>query len=227
MTTISPPSLRVEPASPAVSSTPRMTAEEFLRWEHPGIAEWTNGEVFIMTVKNEHQRIVDFLNRLLGIFTQVFGLGTVRSAPYAMRAEPGGNLREPDLMFVSSAHRARITSDVLDGPADLIVEVVSDESVARDYDEKFAEYQDAGVPEYWVIDPRPNRLRTSFFVLGADGRYRPAPADDANIFRSTILPGFWIKLDWFWTQDADPDPLAALAEIAGVEALIAALTPRT
>jgi hypothetical protein len=89
-----------------------------------------------------------------------------------------------------------------------------------------AEYQDAGVPEYWVIDPRPSRLRASFFVLGANGRYRPAPTDDDNVFRSTVLPDFWIKLDWFWTQDADPDPLAALAAIAGPEALIATFKPR-
>lgn len=203
-----------------------MTAEEFQNWEHNGIAEWVNGEVSTMTVKNEHQRIVDFLIQVIGLFIRLFGLRAVRRAPYAMRARPGDNVREPDVMFVSTAHAGRITSDVLDGPPDLIVEVVSEESVARDYDEKSAEYQAAGVPEYWIIDPRPNRLRGSFFVLDAAGRYRPAPADDANVYRSTALPGFWIKLDWFWTPDADPDPLAALAEIAGAEALIAALRPR-
>lgn len=211
-------------SAPLIGSQPlRMTAEEFLNWEHDGIAEWVDGQVMIMSVKNEHQRIVDFLNRLLGIFTLIFKLGIVRSAPYAMRVRPGGNLREPDLVFVSSAHGERVTSDVLDGPADLIVEVVSDESVARDYDEKFAEYQDGGVREYWVIDPRPGRQRASFFVLSADGRYRPVPLDEDNAYRSAVVPGFWLKLDWFWTTDADPDPLAALAAIAGPEALMAAL----
>jgi len=110
-----------------------MTAQEFLRWEHNGIAEWVNGEVSIMAVTNEYQRMVDFLNRLLGIFVQAFGLGVVRSAPYAMRATPEGSIRAPDLMFVSAAHLDRVRREALDGPADLVVEVVSEESVARDY----------------------------------------------------------------------------------------------
>lgn len=203
-----------------------MSAEEFLRWEHPGIAEWVNGEVSIMAVTNEHQRIVDFLNRLLGIFVQISGLGIVRSAPYAMRAVPGGNIREPDLTFVATAHLERVRREVLDGPADLVVEVVSEESVARDYDDKFAEYQDAGVQEYWIIDPRPNRRRASFFQRDAHGRLQPALVDANNVYRSSVLPGFWLKLEWLWQADPEPDALAALAEIVGEEKLIAALRTR-
>jgi Uma2 family endonuclease len=203
-----------------------MSAEEFLRWEHLGIAEWVNGEVSIMAVTNEHQRIVDFLNRLLGIFVQISGLGIVRSAPYAMRAVPGGNIREPDLTFVATAHLERVRREVLDGPADLVVEVVSEESVARDYDDKFAEYQDAGVQEYWIIDPRPNRRRASFFQRDAHGRLQPALVDANNVYRSSVLPGFWLKLEWLWQADPEPDALAALAEIVGAEKLIAALRTR-
>jgi len=200
-----------------------MSAEEFLRWEHPGIAEWVNGEVSIMAVTNEHQRVVDFLNRLLGIFVQIYELGIVRSAPYAMRAVPGGAIREPDLMFISKANRERLRREMLDGPADLVIEVVSEESVARDYDDKFAEYQDAGVQEYWIIDPRPNRRRASFFQRDAQGRLHPALVDADDIYRSSTLPGFWLKLAWLWQSDPEPDALTALAEIVGPEKPIAAL----
>ncbi len=141
-----------------------------------------------------------------------------------MRITAGGSAREPDLMFVSAEHQARVTSDFLDGPADLVVEVVSDESVARDYDEKFSEYQNGGVREYWIIDPRPDRQRASFFVRDAQGRFRPVSTDDEGIYRSTVVPGFWLKLDWFWQGDAEPDPLAALAHIVGPDRLAAALT---
>jgi Uma2 family endonuclease len=200
-----------------------MSAEEFLRWEHPGIAEWVNGEVSFMAVTNEHQRVVDFLNRLLGIFVQIYELGIVRSAPYAMRAVPGGAIREPDLMFISKANRERLRREMLDGPADLVIEVVSEESVARDYDDKFAEYQDAGVQEYWIIDPRPNRRRASFFQRDAQGRLHPALVDADDIYRSSTLTGFWLKLAWLWQSDPEPDALTALAEIVGPEKLIAAL----
>jgi len=224
---MTPTSESLAPTAQAPAATPQpMSAEEFLRWEHLGIAEWVNGEVSIMAVTNEHQRIVDFLNRLLGIFVQISGLGIVRSAPYAMRAVPGGNIREPDLTFVATAHLERVRREVLDGPADLVVEVVSEESVARDYDDKFAEYQDAGVQEYWIIDPRPNRRRASFFQRDAHGRLQPALVDANNVYRSSVLPGFWLKLEWLWQADPEPDALAALAEIVGAEKLIAALRTR-
>lgn len=205
----------------------RMTREEFLRWDHAGIAEWINGEVITMSVRQEHQRIVDFLNRLIGIFVELFGLGVLRSAPYAMRVAPDGNIREPDLMFVLTANRQRLTSDLLDGPADLVIEVVSEESVARDDDQKFVEYQNGGVREYWIIDPRPDRRRVSFFVLGADGRYRPVALDETGVYRSTVLPGFWLDPAWLWPAEGEgePDALRALLRMIGPQALMAALRP--
>lgn len=205
-----------------------MTREEFLRWGHAGIAEWINGEVITMSVRNEHQRVVDFLNRLIGIFVELFGLGILRSAPYAMRVAPDGNIREPDLMFVRMANYQRLTPDLLDGPADLVVEVVSEESVARDYDHKFVEYQNGGVREYWILDPRPDRRRVSFFVLGPDRLYRPVALDEAGVYRSTVLPGFWLDPAWLWPpqEQGDPDALRALVRMIGPEAVMSALKAR-
>lgn len=210
-----------QPIQPAVTDTPpemplRMSAEEFLRWQHRGIAEWISGEIIIMSVKYEHQRIVDFLNAVLRLFAQVFNLGIICTAPYSMRVTQEGNIRGPDLMFVSSANMQRITSSLLEGPADLVIEVVSEGSVEQDYDAKYIEYQNGGVREYWVIDPRADRLRTSFFVLDANNRFRPVPLDNDGIYRSTILPRFWLKTDWLW-QDPLPAVDDLLLEIGGNE----------
>lgn len=201
------------PQSPAVAA-PRVSAEEFLQWEHQGIAEWVNGEIVIMSVKYEHQRIVDFLNALLRLFTQMLNLGVICTAPYPMRTKPGGNLREPDLVFVSTEHSHRITSQALEGPADLVIEVVSDGSVAQDYDDKYVEYRNAGVREYWVIDPRPERLRTAFYVLDAHNQYRVMALDDAGIYHSTVLPDFWFNTAWLW-QDPQPRVDDLLFDIGG------------
>jgi Uma2 family endonuclease len=189
---------QVDSTPMAAVAQPRMSVEEFLRWEHQGIAELVNGEVIIMSVKEEHQRILQFLFELLAPFIRVFNLGLIRLAPYAMRAVAGGNVREPDLIFVSTANAQRITSSLLEGPADLAIEVVSDGSVEQDYDVKLAEYQNAGVREYWIIDPRADRLRASFFVLDAQQRYRPIPVGDDGIYHSTAVPGFWLKVAWLW-----------------------------
>jgi Uma2 family endonuclease len=211
-----------EPKPEAASHAPlRMSYEEFLNWEHTGIAEWENGEVFQTSVKREHQDVINFLNALIWLFVKRMELGFVNTAPFVMKSKPEGPGREPDLMFVSHKNATRYTSDQLIGPADLLVEVISEESVARDRVTKFEEYEDIGVREYWLIDSRPERLRADFYVLDDKGRYRPVPIADDNTYHSTVLPGFWINIDWLWEQDADV--LSALTQIVGVEQVIRAL----
>ncbi len=209
---------------PAADAAPiRMSYEEYLAWDHEGgLAEWVNGEVIIhMTASHEHQRVVEFLDRLLGLFVQLSGLGLIRIAPFAMHAKADKPGREPDVLFVASENLGRLESNQLNGPADLVVEVISDDSVARDRDAKFYEYQGGGVREYWILDPRPNRQRADFYVLDTKGRYQPVPVNPDNTYHSTVLPGFWLKVDWLWAEE--PNPLAALAEVVGTEKLIAAL----
>ena len=202
---------------------PRMTFEDYLAFDDErGLTEWVEGEVVICMPATElHQRVAEFLLTLLRTFVRLRSLGRVIGAPYSMLAVPDGNAREPDVMVVATEHLDRLGRTHLDGPADLVVEIVSDDSVARDRDEKFTEYQDAGVREYWIIDPRPNRRRADFYRLTDRGRFQPVPIPADNRYRSTVLPGFWLDVDWLW-QD-DPNELAALAEIVGAEQLPAPL----
>ena len=80
---------------------------------------------------------------------------------------------------------------------DVAVEVISPESDDRDRVEKFEEYANAGVLEYWIIDPE---LRSAEFYVLNDGAYRLNPVDAEGRYWSAILPGFWIKIDWLWNQ---------------------------
>lgn len=198
----------------------RMSFEEWVAWDYEGgLTEWIDGEVKIyMSATRAHQGIVEFLLALLRLYTQLTGVGIIKTAPYAMRVTAGGSGREPDLMFVATAHQARVTDAFLDGPADLVVEVVSDGSVSEDRDIKFSEYEQGGVCEYWIIDPRPNRLRADFYVLDADGRYQPVPIPADRIYRAAVIPNFWLKVDWLW--DEQMNPLTALSEILGADRLI-------
>lgn len=194
----------------------KMTYEEFLAWADEDVhAEWVNGEVIIhMTAKPLHQDVLNFLNILLAQFVHLFNLGRVFIAPMQMKVSPEGSGREPDLLFVARAHLDRVLEDRLAGPADLIIEIVSDDSVSRDLDDKFFEYQEAGVPEYWIIDPRPRRKRAWFYRLDERGHYQAAPIEPDGRYRSAVVPGFWINVNWLWA-DALPDPLTTFAEIAG------------
>lgn len=177
-----------------------------------GLAEWINGRVIVHDVPKEaHQRIAGLLFFLLLAFVSRRRLGRVIIAPYKMRPTTASPVREPDVLYIAADHLGRLTESLLDGPADMAIEVVSDDSAARDRSDKFDEYQDGGVLEYWVIDSRQGRERADFWVLAADGRYRPIPVADDGTYRSTVLPGFQLRLDWLWQED--PDVWAMLGEV--------------
>ena len=207
-------STETSPAGPKAETRPKMTYEEFLAWAGEDThAEWVNGEVIeYMTAYTIHQRIVIFLIRLLQAFADRGDVGEVFAAPMQVKLPRSG--REPDVFFVKRENLDRVTEKYLDGSPDLIIEVVSDDSVSRDRVDKFEEYEEAGVREYWIIDPRPRRRRADFYILGADGKYQPVPLDTEGIYRSTVLPGFWLKASWLWEEPL-PKLMPTLKEIAG------------
>jgi Uma2 family endonuclease len=193
-----------------------MTYEEWQDWlgtdeTHRG--EWVNGEVVDVAMpKYVHQAILLWLARLLAEYTDRMDLGQVGFDGTEMWLPGRRTARLPDLFFVATANLGRLTADRLNGPADLVVEIVSKDSVTRDYREKFLEYQEAGIPEYWVIDSRPRRHEATFFALDADGNYKQLPQEADARIRSRVLQGFWIDPAWLW-QEPRPKPYELLARI--------------
>ena len=187
--------------------------EEYLSLSAGGrLVEWVNGHIiYHMPPTTLHQLIADYLGLLLSLFVEFFNQGRVIRAAFEMKCRPDGPSREPDLIYVSNAHLSRLDDRRLNGPADLAVEVVSEDSVTRDYDEKYVEYEECGVREYWLIDPRPRRQRALFYQLDENGKYDLVKPIQ-GVYRSRTAPGFWLKVDRIWQR---PDPQLTFAEIAG------------
>lgn len=177
----------------------RCTFEEFLdRADEDVWAEWVHGEIVPMTpASNEHQDIVNFLLTLLRLHVEEHDLGWIRSAPFAMYLPERPQSREPDLLFVARERMDRVQPTHLRGPADLVVEIVSPESLSRDRGEKFVEYEAAGIPEYWLIDPL--RQQAEIYGLGDDRRYHPLPAAEGMV-TSQAVAGFRLNLGWLWKK---------------------------
>lgn len=192
-----------------------MSYDEFLAWADEDVrAEWVDREAIVLApVSVRHQAVIGFFYTLASLFGRAFGPGEVRFGPLEMRARPGGAARVPDLLFVAAAHRDRLTAQRLVGPADLVVEIVSPESATRDRVEKCYEYEEAGIPEYLMLDPRPGRERVDYYRLTDDGTYLAIVPDAEGRYHSSVIPGFWFKSAWF-RQDPTPDPLLPLIEIA-------------
>ena len=178
-------------------------------------SEWVDGEAIIfMPPSRKHQDVTTFLAALLRPFINYFQLGEVLVAPFEMKPNPFGNAREPDILFVAQENLSLFDEQRLNGPADLAVEVISPESVSRDRERKFAEYEAAGVREYWIIDPRVGQEQAQFFVLDEMGRYNEVLIKE-GIYHSTVLDGFWLEIDWLW-PGRQPNPLFAVAEVIGL-----------
>lgn len=183
-----------------------VTWEQFLVRFAEKHAEWYDGKVILVANNAEHNTLLPLLTTLLTLFITLKGLGRVLSAGVPMRLTEQRPHREPDLLVVLNEHLDRIKENYLDGPADLVVEIVSPESDGRDYGDKRAEYEAGGVREYWLFDPL--RKDTIVFSLGEDGRYHRLPLDAQGRLYSVVLPGFAIPFDLLWR-----DPLPAGAEL--------------
>ncbi len=191
-----------------VSISRKMTYEEFLAWaDEDTLAEWVDGEVIMTSpASRQHQEIGGFLYKLLSTYAEMRGLGVVLPPPFQMKLARSG--REPDLLFIANAHLDRLKETHLDGPADLVVEITSPESLGRDRGEKFYEYEEAGIPEYWLIDPP--REEAEFYQLDERGHYRLVALDTEGKYHSRILAGLWLPLSWLWSP---PRVLDALREL--------------
>lgn len=193
----------------------KMTYEEFLAWaDEDTLAEWVAlpgeqmGEAIMTSpASKQHQSIADFLNRLICTFVEQHNLGIVLSAPFQMKLEHG---REPDLLFVATAHLGRLQETFLDGPADLVIEIISPESVSRDRGDKFYEYEAGGVREYGLIDPL--RQVAEFYRLDERGRYGVTLARREGVYHSEVVTGFWLRVEWLW-QEPLPKTLDVLREL--------------
>jgi len=193
----------------------KITYEEFLEGcDEDTLAEWVDGAVMMASPPSRrHQAISDFVLRVLGDYVEQRELGHVISAPFQMKTGPHLAGREPDVLFVARQNLGRLKETYLDGPADLVVEVVSPESRLRDRGEKLAEYEMGGVREYWILDAE--KQHADFYVLGADGRYERQRTGGQGVYRSQVVSGFWLKQQWFW-QEPLPKALTVLKELGVV-----------
>lgn len=201
---------QIQNRTPINESRPRMSYTRFLEWENgnPHV-EWVNGEVVPMApVSNEHTDEQVFLLTILSMFVDAHDLGKVRIEPFQMKTGPQLPGRAPDILFVSKKNISRLKKNHLEGPADLVVEIISPGSQSIDRGDKYYEYEAGGVREYWLIDPI--RKKAEFYQLGRDGLYHLAPTEN-GIFHSAVLKGLWLKVAWLWKKPR-PSVLAVQKE---------------
>jgi len=158
---------------------------EYMALDSNRLVEFSHGRLEVLPMPSDsHQSIVGFLYTVLLAFVQQAG-GVVRFAPLRLRLWPG-KIREPDLMVLRDANDLRRQDAYWTG-ADLVIEVVSEDDPGRDLITKRLEYAQAGIPEYWIVDPRAERI-TVLYLEGntyrMHGQFEPGA-----VATSATLPG--------------------------------------
>jgi Uma2 family endonuclease len=193
----------------------RLTEREFVEWiDDKTRAEWVDGEVIVMSpMSDDHDEFAFWLRTVVQSFVRHHDLGRVKGPDFMVRLPRRRRRRIPDLLFVSKARAEIILPNHVEGAPDLIMELVSPESVSRDWRDKYLDYQAAGVREYWVIDRLSGRVEA--YSLGRAAKYKPVEEVD-GVLASTALKGFYLRLEWLLAR-TPPDAAAALKEM-GVNA---------
>lgn len=155
------------------------------------LIEFTDGVIEALPMPTEkHQAISLFLLLSLLAFIRPRG-GAVFYAPLRLEVRPG-KFREPDLLLLVKGDDPRRQNEYWLG-ADLVMEIVSADKPTRDTEEKPLDYAEAGIPEYWIVNPLTDTITVltlegkSYIEHGIYGRGTQAS--------SKLLDGFGVAVD--------------------------------
>jgi Uma2 family endonuclease len=177
------------------TTTIRLTVDEldFIPEERIGDRhELIDGELIVTPVPvTKHQRICVNLTLALGNYVHGEALGEVHSAPSGVRLRDD-TLVIPDLCYVAQERLGIIGEKTIDGPPDLVVEVLSPGTRRRDLGTKKSLYARFGVLEYWVIDPE---TKSVVVLTLEDGQYESVSLGLDGAIRSRVLPSLVLKIE--------------------------------
>ena len=201
------PSANGEPAWEAAYMLPvqgSWSEEDFLKFHSNRMAELVDGRLEILPMPTWlHQLILEFLfDRIRDHLRESKAGGKVLMAPLPTRLF-ARTIREPDLLYVRPEN---FPEDVRGYPEriDLAIEIVSSGADARqrDYVDKRTDYAEAGIPEYWIVDPE-TTLVTVFTLNGTE--YQVAQeCHPGDVARSVLLSGLEISVNQIWALADDP-----------------------
>lgn len=174
-------------------------------------AELVEGIIVMKSpVSEPHEGVFEFLYRTLGQYVEQRKLGRVRGSRTLIRITRHTG-REPDLLFVSRERMDIVKTNYVDGPPDLVVEIVSPHDKPSELVAKQAEYEAAGVQEFWLINQPKQTLKV--FDLSAGGEFEQRQIE-GGVLEAKTVPGFRIQVEWLWSElDQFPSTLAIVQDL--------------
>lgn len=180
---------------------PDVTEEQF--WElsnEDTNFELLDGVLYIHSpASTEHEEIFQYLLMALTYFLEKTQKGKIFGSRLVMRLSEKWN-PEPDLQIIFSENYSKIQETRVEGPADLVIEILSKATRDTDLTKKLPKYLEVGVKEVWIIDPMSQEI--SVHRVNESRTWSKAEMD-VNI-TSKILPDFIFKPKWLWDRGNKP-----------------------
>jgi Uma2 family endonuclease len=158
--------------------------------------EFIDGDVVLHSpARNKHLDATKHILKLLDTHVSIHGLGTVK-AEKCLCVFPRNDY-EPDVVFFGAAKAATLTEETMRFPVpDLVVEVLSESTAARDRGVKFEDYAAHGVGEYWIVDADQGILEQ--YLPGPEGDYLLRLKSSSGTVTSVAITGFTVEIEAFF-----------------------------
>ncbi len=159
--------------------------------------EVIDGELYMTPPPvTRHQGGAGQLYGYVWTYLQQHPIGRIFFAPIGLVLDEENGL-QPDLVYVSHERKTIITEKGIEGSPDLVVEVLSPSTSARDRGIKMRRYAAAGIPNYWILDPKFGALEP--YRLGEQGYELLGAYGTSSTFLPELFPGLEIPVDQLWS----------------------------
>ena len=157
--------------------------------------EVIRGELYMSAAPRPlHQRVIFRLSYFLESFLEKHEAGTAFGAPIdVLLPEKLGDPVQPDILFVSNDRLDIVGETYIEGSPDLAIEVLSPSNPAHDRSLKYQLYEEASVPEYWIIDPQDRTVEV--YVLREETYEQLGKWSAGETVRSVVLKGFSVPVE--------------------------------
>jgi Uma2 family endonuclease len=166
-----------------------------------------------MAAELEHEDLFGWLNRLVGMYVEVLGLGIVLGSRTAVRIH-AYRARLPDLLFVRLSRRSIVRQKGVYGTPDLVIEILSPTDRPSDIFARELDYRSIGVREIWFVDLPNKRVR----ILRKRGKSYREEVLTEGVAKSSVLKGFWVRVEWLFSPHR-PKAIEVLRQLLGREVL--------
>lgn len=167
------------------------TEEDYYNLPENVRAELIDGQIYYMSAPSRiHQEILSYLHLEIGNYLRSQkGSCKVYPAPFAVKlfSEDDRNVVEPDISVICDPNK--LTDRGCTGAPDWIVEIVSPSNSSHDYIRKLNLYADAGIREYWIVNP----IKESIFVYHLEEtKFEAAAYTFQDKIKVNIYDDLWI-----------------------------------